>query len=78
MRQRPNFAEVLDYVVNRQETVKCPDRTAGQLRNHPYLAQLDDVGMPLETEEQQEDAAKEQCKEQSIREIVQQTGMPAP
>ena len=55
LRKRPNFEAILDYVANRQETVKYPDRTAKQLRNHPYLTQLDDVGM-MEMEAQQEAA----------------------
>jgi hypothetical protein len=57
LRQRPNFEAILDYVANKQETIKYPDRAAKQLRNHPYLTQLDDIGM-MEMEVQQENAAK--------------------
>jgi hypothetical protein len=57
--------------------VKYPDRTAKQLRNGHYLPELDDEGM-MEMEVQQENAAKEQEKEQSIRQMLLQTDTSAP
>ena len=67
LRQRPNFGAILDFVANTQETVKYPDRTS-RLKNHPYLMQLEDIGM-MEMEVQRENALKEQDKEQSIAEL---------
>ena len=71
LRKRPNFEAILDYVANRQETVKYLDRTAKQLRNHPYLTQLDNVGM-MEMEAQQEVAADNAYKADQVKNLVEE------
>jgi hypothetical protein len=68
LRKRPNFEEIVDYLANKQEKVKYPDREAKQIRNHPYLTQLDGVGM-FEMQEQQENAWKEQEKERIVKQL---------
>ena len=68
LRQRPTFEGIVDYIANGQETIKYPDRLAKFMRNHPYLTQLDGEGM-MEMQEQQENAWKEQVKEQRVKEL---------
>ena len=77
LRKRPTFEAIVDYIANKQETTPYPNRMAKQLRNHPYLTQLDDYGM-MEMEMQQERANEEQYKEQTIRHIVETSGSSAP
>jgi len=68
LRQRPTFEGIVDYIANGQETIKYPDRLAKFMRNHPYLTQLDGEGM-MEMQEQQENAWKEQLKDQRVKEL---------
>jgi len=68
LRKRPTFEGIVDYLANEQEKTKYPDRQAKQIRNHPYLTQLDGVGM-FEMQEQQENAWKEQEKERVMKEL---------
>ena len=77
LRKRPTFEAIVDYIANKQETTPYPNRLAKQIRNHPYLTQLDDYGM-MEMEAQQERTNEEQYKEQIIRHIVETTGSSAP
>lgn len=66
LRKRPTFEGIVDYLANKQEKTKYPDREAKQIRNHPYLTQLDGIGM-FEMQEQQENAWKEQEKERVMK-----------
>ena len=50
LQRRPTFEGIVDYIANRQETVKYPDRFAKQIRDHPYMTQFEGEGM-LEIEE---------------------------
>jgi len=68
LRQRPTFEGIVEYIAYGQETIKYPDRLAKFMRNHPYLTQLDGEGM-MEMQEQQENAWKEQVKEQRVKEL---------
>ena len=68
LHQRPTFEGIIDYLANGQEKVKYPNRQAKQIRNHPYLTQLDGIGM-FEMQEQQENAWKEQEKERLVKEM---------
>ena len=68
LHQRPTFEGIIDYLANGQEKVKYPNRQAKQIRNHPYLTQLDGIGM-FEMQEQQENAWKEQQKERLVKDL---------
>ena len=68
LHQRPTFEGIIDYLANGQEKVKYPNRQAKQIRNHPYLTQLDGIGM-FEMQEQQENAWKEQQKEKLVKDL---------
>ena len=68
LRLRPTFEGIVEYIAYGQETIKYPDRLAKFMRNHPYLTQLDGEGM-MEMQEQQENAWKEQVKEQRVKEL---------
>ena len=66
LRRRPTFEGIVEYLTYGQETIRYPDRFAKIIRNHPYLTQLDGEGM-MEMQEQQENAWKQQEKENRIK-----------
>ena len=66
LRQRPDYAKLANYLQNDQEIVKYPNRIAKQLRESPYLTQLDGEGY-LEMQDQQQKIMKAQQREQEIR-----------
>ena len=68
LRLRPTFEGIVEYIAYGQETIQYPDRLAKFMRNHPYLTQPDGEGM-MEMQEQQENAWKEQVKEQRVKEL---------
>ena len=41
LRRKPPMEELVSYLSNHQETTRFPDREAKQIRNHPYMTQLD-------------------------------------
>ena len=41
LRREPQLEEMVNYLANHQEMTKFPDREAKQIRNHPFLTQLD-------------------------------------
>ena len=43
LRARPNYAQLIDYLQNGQETIRYPKRFAKQMRNSPYMTQLDGI-----------------------------------
>ena len=77
LRKRPTFEGIVDYLANRQEKVKYPNREAKIIRNHPYLTQLDGLGM-FEMQEQQENEWKEKEKEHRVKEMTSQGTQSAP
>ena len=42
LRERPTYDKLIDYVMNKQEKIKYPDRTAKLLRNSLQLSNLSD------------------------------------
>ena len=44
LRKRESYDEIIDYIQNKQEKIKFPDRVAMQLRNSPELSNLLDSG----------------------------------
>ena len=55
LRKKKTYDELIDYVMNKQEKIQYPDRTAKFLRNSPQLSNLLDSNGEglLEMEEQQ-------------------------
>ena len=45
LRRRDNYDEIVDYLFNRQQKIRWPDRCAKRMRESPYLTQLDGEGM---------------------------------
>ena len=72
LRKKETYDELIDYVMNKQEKIKYPDRTAKFLRESPQLSNLldgDGEGI-LEMEEQQKRQRQEVEKEHTIREMA--------
>ena len=67
LRKRPQFEQIVNYIANGQETIKYPDRQAKQIRNHPFMTQLDFFDM----QEDQHRMWEEQVRQ---REAVQLAG----
>ena len=66
LRKRETYEELINYLLTDQEIIKYPDRYAKQIRESPYLTQLDGEGMRT-MEQQQLQAMKEQEKENALR-----------
>ena len=70
LRKRPTYEGLINYLANEQEMIQYPDRTAKQMRNHPYLTQLDGDDYDHMTEQQlailrakmSEDKIRTSCK----------------
>jgi hypothetical protein len=73
LRARPNYAQLIDYLQNGQETIRYPDRFAKQMRNSPYMTQLD--GIEIMT--QQNEIQKAQDKEAAIRALASRSNQTA-
>ena len=72
LRKKKTYDELIDYVMNKQEKIQYPDRTAKILRNSPQLSNLldgDGEGL-LEMEEQQKRQVAEVEKEHRLREMT--------
>lgn len=69
LRLRPTYEETINYLQNSQEIIKYPDRLAKQIRNSPYLTQLDGVGMSI-LEEQQMNRLKEEEKQIELKRLA--------
>lgn len=74
LKKRETYDEIVDYLENKQDKIKYPDRTAKQLRNSPQLSNLLDGNNEgyEEMEEQQKRHTKEITKETIIREVAGQ------
>ena len=64
IRKKKTYDELIDYVMNKQEKIQYPDRTAKFLRNSPQLSNLLDSNGEglLEMEEQQKSKWKNNKK----------------
>jgi hypothetical protein len=72
LRKRDTYDELIDYVMNKQEKIKYPNRTAKFLRESPQLSNLldgDDEGL-LEMEGQQKRQVQEAERENIIRNMA--------
>ena len=41
LHREPKMEEIVNYLANHQERTPFPDRLAKQIRNHPFMTQLD-------------------------------------
>ena len=62
--------EIVNYLANHQERMRFPDRQAKQIRNHPFMTQLDF----FDTNEEQKRAWEVQQRKQEVKEIATQAG----
>ena len=60
--------EIVNYLANHQEKTKFPDREAKQIRNHPFMTQLDF----FDTNEDQKRAWEEEKRKREVKEIATQ------
>ena len=74
LKKRETYDEIIDYLQNRQEKIKYPDRTAKRLRNSPQLSNLLDGngGGSEEMDKQQSMQIKEMEKENVVRNMASQ------
>ena len=70
LRPRPQFEQIVDYLANGQQRVHYPDREAKQIRNHPYLTQLDF----FETLDEHRKVWEEQRRDEEIKKLVAENG----
>ena len=73
LRQRPQMEQIVDYLNFGQEKMKVPDREAKQIRNHPFMTQLDFFDM----QEDQEKQWEEQKKQHQAMELARTMGISA-
>jgi len=69
LKKEPQLEEIVNYLANHQEKTKFPDREAKQIRNHPFMTQLDF----FDTNEEQKRAWEEQSRMERVKEIATQT-----
>ena len=72
LRKKDTYEELINYLLNDQEKINYPNRYAKQLRESPYLTQLDGEGMG-EMELQQENKIKEEQRTNTIRQAAATT-----
>ena len=72
LKQRPKYDEIVNYLFNDQQLLRYPNRFAKQIREHPYMTQLDGDGF-MEMQDQQEAITKQQLINQQIHNIVNNT-----
>ena len=72
IRKKDTYEELINYLLTDQEVIRYPNRYAKQLRESPYLTQLDGEGLG-EMHEQQERQYMEEQKENTIRQVASAT-----
>ena len=70
LRREPQMEEIVNYLANHQERMRFPDRQAKQIRNHPFMTQLDF----FDTNEEQKRAWEVQKRKEEAKEIATQAG----
>ena len=70
LRLKPNYDQYVHYLQYDQQILKYPDRWAKQIRESPYLTQLDGDGY-IELQKQQENAQRYQERERQIQRVAQ-------
>ena len=69
LRRRDNYDEIVDYLFNRQQKIRWPDRYAKRMRESPYLTQLDGEGM-FELRDLEEERLKFQARQNEIQRLA--------
>ena len=64
---RPQMEQIVNYLANGQERVRFPDREAKQIRNHPFMTQLDF----FDTQEEQQKAWADQVRKQEAKQVAE-------
>ena len=72
LKQRPKYDDIVNCLFNDQQLLRYPNRFAKQIREHPYMTQLDGDGF-MEMQDQQEAITKQQLINQQIHNIVNNT-----
>ena len=63
LKKKETYDEIVDYLMNKQENIKMPNRLAKQLRNSPQLSNLiDGDGAGLQDIEDQQKPETEEIK----------------
>ncbi len=75
LEKKPTYDELVNYIQRDPDKIKLPNREAKFLRNTPMLSQLDGEGL-REMEEQQLIAMKLNYREQVLRQMSANTGIP--
>ena len=75
LHKRPTYEGLINYLANEQEIIQYPNRTATQMRNHPYLTQLDGDDYDHMTE-QQLNILRAKMSEDKIKEQAAKPGGP--
>ena len=73
LHKRPTYESLINYLQDGQETIYYPDRRAKQMRNHPYLTQLDGEGMDM-MDLQQMNAIKYMMDQNAMRNEASRPG----
>ena len=76
LRKKTTYDGLIDYIQNKQPTIKYPNRLATQIMNSKELTKLDDLGMGG-IEEQQENIAKEKQRVVLIQQQAEREGTTA-
>ena len=69
LRKKDTYEELINYLLTDQDVVRYPDRRAKQLRESPYLTQLDGEGLG-EMQDHQERQFREEQKQNVIRQVA--------
>ena len=73
LRKKPTYDSLVDYIQNKQPTLKYPDRVATQIMNSRELLSLEKIGM-IGMEEQQQNIMKQQQRETIITQLSNREG----
>ena len=68
LHKRLQMEQIVDYLVNGQERTNFPDREAKQVRNHPFMTQLDFFDM----QEEQQKAWADTVRKQEAKQVADQ------
>ena len=67
LHKRPQMEQLVDYLVTGQERMNFPDREAKQIRNHPFMTQLDFFDM----QEEQQKAWADTVRKKEAQEVAE-------
>lgn len=70
LRKRETYDEIIDYIQNKQEVFRYPDRFAKRVRESPYLTQLDGAEM-----DEMDDQQLQAMRHQELIHAIQQQAM---